>query len=100
LVAWSGPYAGVWLCDGVLRRWRFDLAAIHPAPGGGASAGGWRWRAWSAFALGMAATLLTMKSPLYEGPITHWLGGMDLSWVLGIAISGGAYALLTLGQRG
>ena len=33
LVAWSGPYAGVWLTDGVLRRWRFDLKDIHPPAG-------------------------------------------------------------------
>jgi cytosine/uracil/thiamine/allantoin permease len=95
LVAWSGPYAGVWLCDGVLRRWRFDLKAIHPGPGQAAPKDGRRWRAWTAFALGMAAALLTMKSPLYEGPLTRLMGGMDLSWVLGIAVSGAAYALLS-----
>jgi hypothetical protein len=42
----------------------------------------------------MAAAVLTMKSPVFEGPVTRMLGGMDLSWVLGIAISAAVYGLL------
>ena len=99
LVAWSGPYAGVWLCDGVLRRWRFDLGAIHPRAGDVRAGGLRHWRAWAAYFAGMAAAVLTMRSPLYQGPLTRWLGGMDLSWVLGIAVSAGAYGLLLLGPR-
>ena len=94
LVAWSGPYAGVWLCDGALRRWRFDLGGIHPRPGQRRPADGRLWRAWLAYFIGMAAALLTMKSPLYVGPVARWLGGMDLSWVLGIVVAGAAYGLL------
>jgi len=93
LVAWSGPYAGVWLCDGLIRRWRFDLAAIHPGTGDKLK-GGFPWRAWLAYFAGMGAALLTMKSPLYQGPLARALGGTDLSWMLGIAVSGAAYVLL------
>jgi purine-cytosine permease-like protein len=100
LVAWSGPYAGVWLTDGVLRRWRLDLSAIHPPKDGPAPARAKPWRAWLAFAAGMGAAVLTMKSPLFEGPLTRWLGGMDLSWVLGLAVAGSVYGLLfALSQR-
>ena len=95
LVAWSGPYAGVWLCDGILRRWRFDLTAIHPRAGAPAPWDGRSWRGWLAFLAGMAAAVPTMKSPLFEGPITRILGGMDLSWVLGIAVSAAAYGVLS-----
>ncbi len=42
----------------------------------------------------MIAAVLTMKSPLYEGPVTRLLGGMDLSWVLGIAVSATTYLLI------
>jgi purine-cytosine permease-like protein len=92
LVAWSGPYAGVWLADGLARGWRFDLQEIHPEPGE-------RRRrptaqAWIAFAAGAALAALTMKSPLYQGPLNRLLGGMDLSWVLGLTTSAGVYALL------
>jgi nucleobase:cation symporter-1, NCS1 family len=90
LVAWSGPYAGVWLADGLLRRWRFDMDDIHPPPG--------RRRtrsvaaAWIAYAAGMAVAAATMKSPLFEGPVSRLLGGMDLSWLLGLAVAAAAYA--------
>jgi hypothetical protein len=29
LVVWAGPYAGVWVADGLKRRWRYDASAIH-----------------------------------------------------------------------
>ena len=95
LVAWSGPYAGVWLCDGVLRRWTFDMADIHPAQGAAPRANNRILRAWLAYFAGMGAAVLTMKSPLFEGPLARALGGMDLSWVLGLAVSAGAYWLLS-----
>lgn len=93
LVAWSGPYAGVWLSDGLLRRWRFHLKDIHPEPGDRRPRRPTA-RAWIAFAAGAALAALTMKSPLYQGPLNRLLGGMDLSWVLGLATSALAYALL------
>jgi len=91
LVAWSGPYAGVWLADGLLRRWRFALHDIHPPPGA-APAKRKTGAAWAAFAVGFFLAALTMKSPLYQGPLNRALGGMDLSWVLGLAGSALAYA--------
>jgi NCS1 family nucleobase:cation symporter-1 len=95
LVAWSGPYAGVWLCDGILRRWRFDMAEIHPGQGAAPQHNARILRSWLAFFAGMGAAMATMKSPLFEGPLAKALDGMDLSWVLGIAVSGAAYAVLT-----
>ncbi len=91
LVAWSGPYAGVWLCDGILRRWRFDLEDIHPTH---PRAGGFgRKSAWAAYFAGMAVAVVTMKCPLFQGPVNRLLDGMDLSWVLGLLVSAGTYAL-------
>jgi purine-cytosine permease-like protein len=98
LVAWSGPYAGVWLCDGLIRRWRFDLKDIHPPPGQ-APARRRTTRAWIAYGLGMTAAALTMKSPLYQGPVNRLLHGMDLSWVLGLAVAASAYFLLSRSDR-
>jgi len=93
LVAWSGPYAGVWLCDGILRRWRFDMAEIHPGAAGAPRHNARILRSWLAYFAGMGAAVLTMKSPLFEGPLAKALGGMDLSWVLGLLVAGGVYAL-------
>ena len=45
----------------------------------------------------MAAAVLTMKSPLYQGPINRLLQGMDLSWVLGLAVAAATYAVMARG---
>ena len=99
LVAWSGPYAGVWLCDGLLRGWRFDLTEIHPVPGTARRPRS-VWRAWLAFAAGATVAVLTMRSPVFVGPITRFLGGMDLSWVLGLSVSAGVFTLMRPGRSG
>ena len=100
LVAWSGPYAGVWLTDGILRGWRLDLRDIHAQAGSPGRTTGGRRAAWLAFAVGMAVAIATMKSPVFVGPIAQALGGMDLSWVLGGLVAGGVYAAaVTLRQR-
>jgi len=36
-----------------------------------------------------------MKSPLYQGPVNRLLGGMDLSWLLGLLAAAGVYALIS-----
>ncbi len=85
LLVWVGPYGAVWMCDGVLTRWG---NSTHQA------------RARSVNGLialigGMVVGLLTMKSPLYDGPIAVALGGMDLNWVLGFPASGAIYYTLS-----
>jgi purine-cytosine permease-like protein len=47
-----------------------------------------------ALVVGMAVAALTMKSPLYVGPIATALGGTDLSWILGMPVSALCYSLL------
>lgn len=99
LVVWVGPFGGVWICDGYLRRGRFDSEAIHSKAG--AKGRYWGWRGLNpsgciALIVGMAAAAITMKSPLYEGPIAIALGGADLSWIVGFPVSAVVYAALTL----
>ncbi len=96
LVAWSGPYGGVWVADGLLRRWRYDLHDIHPLAG--ARAAPFAWRAWLAFGFGAVAAAATMHSPVYIGPLAKALGGADLSWLLGLSVAGGSFVLLTLAR--
>jgi len=43
----------------------------------------------------MLAGALTMRSPLYVGPIAAALGGTDLNWILGFFVAGGIYYALT-----
>ena len=97
LVVWVGPFGGVWLCDGYLRRGKYDARAIHSREGTAARYWGWRGLNPSgciAVAAGMAVAAMTMKSPLYDGPIATALGGADLSWILGLPVSMLSYWLL------
>jgi purine-cytosine permease-like protein len=93
LLVWVGPYAGVWMCDGVLRRWVYPSGSVHRshAP---VQVPDRRLSAWIALSAGMAVGISTMRSPLYDGPAATALGGMDLNWVLGFLVSGASYYAL------
>ncbi len=98
MMAWLGPYAGVWMCDGYLRGWKFDHRALHRT--GDPSGRYWGWngvnlRGWTAMAIGIVVAVLTMKSPVFDGPIATALGGADLNWILGFLVAALAYRLLT-----
>jgi cytosine/uracil/thiamine/allantoin permease len=94
-----GPFGGVWICDGYLRRGKFDFAGIHS--NAGAAGCYWGWRGFNlpgciALLGGMTAAAATMKSPLYDGPIALALGGADISWLVGFPVSALIYGGLTL----
>lgn len=98
LVVWVGPYGGVWICDGWMRRGKFDFKAIHAQDD--AAGRYWGWRGINlpgcvAISTGMFAAALTMKSPLYTGPVAIAFGGTDLSWMVGLPVSAVIYASLT-----
>jgi purine-cytosine permease-like protein len=103
LVLWVGPYGGVWICDAYLRRGRYDSRAIHSKAGAGGRYWGWRGlnpAGSIAMLAGMTVAALTMKSPLYDGPLATALGGADLSWILGFPVAALVYgALLCLLER-
>jgi purine-cytosine permease-like protein len=95
LVLWVGPYGGVWMCDAYLRRGRIDFRAVHSRSGPDGPFWGWHGinvPGCIALACGMTAAALTMRSPLYDGPIAMALGGTDLSWLLGFPVAAVAYA--------
>jgi nucleobase:cation symporter-1, NCS1 family len=98
LVMWVGPYGGIWIADAWLRRGRYDALALHRK---GPAGSYWGWRGFNlagciALAAGMLVAAMTMKSPLYDGPLARALGGADLSWLLGFPVAGVTYAALTL----
>ena len=100
MVMWVGPYGGVWIADAWMRRGTYDSLAIH---GRGACAHRyWGWRGLNlaglaSLATGMLLSALTMRSPLYDGPIAVALGGADLSWLLGFPVSAALYFALSKG---
>jgi nucleobase:cation symporter-1, NCS1 family len=100
LVVWIGPFGGVWLVDGLLRRWSYDPVDVHTV---GPRSRYWGWnginvRGFAAMLLGSAVCLLTVDSPFYSGPVSDSLSGADLSWILGPLVAGGAYFLLARRQ--
>jgi len=95
LVVWVGPFGGVWICDAYLRRGKLDFHAIHGNEG--AAGRYWGWHGFNpagciALLAGMVVAALTMRSPVYDGPIAMALGGTDLSWILGLPVSALVYA--------
>ena len=103
LVVWVGPFGGVWICDGWIRRGRIDFRAIHSKAA--AQGGYWGWhgfnlRGWIAIATGMVVATLTMRSSLFDGPVSRLLGGSDLSWILGFPVSALTYLALMRRWRG
>ncbi|HTB67759.1 MAG TPA: cytosine permease [Steroidobacteraceae bacterium] len=98
LVMWVGPYGGIWVADAWLRRGRYDALALHRK---GPTGSYWGWRGFNpagciALAAGMLMAAMTMRSPLYDGPLARALGGADLSWLLGFPVAAVIYAGLTL----
>jgi NCS1 family nucleobase:cation symporter-1 len=96
LMMWVGPFGGVWICDGLLRRGNYDAAAIHSKSRAGRY---WGWRGLNptgcfAILCGMGIAAMTMRSPLFDGPWARALGGADLSWLLGFPVSALVYYVL------
>ena len=53
-------------------------------------------RGLAAYWPGLSATLPFFVLPdVYTGPAARALGGVDVGWVVGLAVSGGAYFLLS-----
>jgi NCS1 family nucleobase:cation symporter-1 len=101
LLVWVGPYGAVWMCDGFRRRWVYEPGSVHrAAERAPRTRRGHVLAGWIALAAGMIVGALTMRSPLYDGPIALALGGTDLNWVLGFLIAGGVYLALTARPAG
>ena len=101
MVVWLGPFAGVWITDGLMRRWRYDPVQIHDVSPRSAH---WGWHgfqpgAWLALLTGVVVSLLTMNAPVFQGPVSEWLAGADLTWTLGPLTSAATYWAITRRRR-
>src|SRR5262245_13179003 len=98
LLLWMSPFAGVVMADFYIkRRGQVDVPELYRAPEASAY-GDINW----AGMLGFFAVLVAGWSvqnglvPALQGPIaTGLLGGADLSWLVGILVSGGVYLALS-----
>jgi len=100
LLLWMSPWAGVVMADFFIRRrGQINVAELYAAPEASAY-GDINWSGIVAFVAGLIAGWSVQDGlvPALQGPIsTGLLGGADLSWLVGILVSGAVY--LALGRR-
>src|SRR5499427_3236780 len=100
LLLWMSPFAGVILADFfIARRQEIDVDELYKDPDRSAY-GDINWGAIVAFFAGLVAGWSVEDGlvPALQGPIaTKLLAGADLSWLVGIVVSGALY--LVLGHR-
>jgi nucleobase:cation symporter-1, NCS1 family len=102
LIVWIGPFGGVWLMDGLLRRWSYDPVDVH-AVAAGARGRYWGWnginlRGIVSLLAGSGVCLLTVNAPIFQGPLSKEIDGADLSWVLGPLVAAAVYYLIARDQ--
>lgn len=88
------PWTAINLVDYyLLRHAHYDVESFFRHDGG--IYGRVNGVAVGCYALGIAVQLPFIDSPLYKGPIARAMGGVDLSWIAGLAITGPAYYWLS-----
>ncbi|MFJ5292551.1 purine-cytosine permease family protein [Streptomyces sp. NPDC088348] len=98
LIIVFAPWGGVFLADMLIRRCRYDTAALHAGRDGAYwYRGGFHPAGMAALVAGMAFAALTCNSELWTGPLVAPLGGGDLT-LLGSVVSGLVYWALARRQ--
>jgi purine-cytosine permease-like protein len=90
------PWTSVNLVDFFfVRRGHYAVTALFTPDG---IYGAWAWRGLLSYALGWLAILPFAVLPgLWTGPLAVQLGGVDISWLMGLLAAGGSYYLLGKG---
>ena len=92
------PWTAINLIDFYLiHRGNYDLDSIF-APDGGIY-GRFNTKAIVAYVIGIAVQIPFMNTPLYTGPIANYLGGADLSWIVGLVATGPIYYFMARGTK-
>jgi NCS1 family nucleobase:cation symporter-1 len=87
------PWTAINLIDFYLiHRGNYDLDSIFAADGG--IYGRVNGKAVTAYVVGIAVQVPFMNTPLYAGPVVAHLDGADLSWIVGLVVTGPVYYLL------
>ena len=84
------PWTAINLVDYyLLRHGQYDVASFFRRDGG--VYGRVNGLAVGCYALGILVQLPFIASPLYTGPVARAMGGIDLSWIIGLAVTSPAY---------
>lgn len=94
-ILWLTAWAGVFGADALLRRGRYDEAALF-AGRGGAYYGhrGFNVAGMVAVIVGIVASALWLNTSVYQGPLTTATSGSDMSVFMGVLGSAAVYAVL------
>jgi NCS1 family nucleobase:cation symporter-1 len=83
------PWSAINLTDYYLiSRERVDVPALYDPDG---RYGRWNVVALVSYAVGIAVQIPFLAQKLYTGPITESLGGADISWLVGLAVTAALY---------
>jgi NCS1 family nucleobase:cation symporter-1 len=93
------PWTAINLVDYyLLRKGRYDVDSFFRSDGG--IYGRINGAAVTCYGVGILIQLPFISSPLYTGPLARAMGGIDLSWVIGLAVTAPAYYWLAKRSRG
>ena len=93
------PWTAINLVDYyLLRRGRYDVASFFRRDGG--IYGRINGAAVSCYGFGILVQIPFIASPLFTGPVARAAGGIDLSWIVGLAATSPAYYWLARRSRG
>lgn len=96
IIVWLGPWFAIYFVDFVLRRQRYDSAALFNERGGVYfRRDGVHWPAIVAQLVGMVAAFLWLNAATpYVSPLSRAFDGSDFSVFMGLFFGGGTYWLL------
>ncbi|MFZ0376761.1 MAG: cytosine permease [Solirubrobacteraceae bacterium] len=96
VVAWVSPWAAIMFVHYyVVRRGRIDVDALYQTPSK-SRVGDVNWAAVVSLLIGLAATWSCLYGlvPVLQGPVARALHGIDLSWLVGMLLTGTLYYTL------
>jgi purine-cytosine permease-like protein len=81
----------------VVRRGHYAITELFKVRG---LYGTWNWRGLTAYAIGFLVEIPFMVLPelgswSFTGPLAKAMGGVDIAWLVGLAVTGVAYILLS-----
>nr|WP_324997858.1 cytosine permease [Salinisphaera sp.] len=89
------PWTAVNLIDFyIVRHGRYAITEIFNPAG---IYGQWSWRGMLAYGAGFLAMIPFFDISFYTGTVTRWLGGADISFLVGLVVAGGLYWCLASG---
>ncbi|HEY0934789.1 MAG TPA: cytosine permease [Trebonia sp.] len=96
LIIWMAPWFAIYATDALLRRQRYDAAALVDPSSRGLywRRGGFFWPGIAAQLLGMTAAALWISSAAFAGPLSTAAGGSDFSVFTGLGAGALVYWLL------